>query len=388
MLDHTTTLSDPFITFVMTMDATVESGRDPGGNTGSSNKTPKRSFDVAFLTGVSETREDVADVKDNVSDSGNNKLLQQNSSAKSAFKKVSKNNGLNFGGGAGGSGGGVGGGGMVEAGSGPVDLTTLPTYHHGNGNPFASFPAIATTLSLQLLQQNTAKGLAMSLFSHPAAAAAAVMAAHQQSLFTQPGKSSANSLPRGTSSYRNRSQCRSINHILIDLILNGLFRRRISTTLWPARIPAAAVPPSQNVCARCSLTFRMTSDLVYHMRSQHRRDASNSGSGVGGGGGGGGGGNGGINDSVRQKRQEKLRCPVCGENFRERHHLTRHMTSHEDREPKAAVGNSLRARYSEALQSLPRICGQSRAQYVDDFRFSEHTHSSCAVQQQQQGTLE
>ncbi|EFX77687.1 hypothetical protein DAPPUDRAFT_28712, partial [Daphnia pulex] len=66
--------------------------------------------------------------------------------------------------------------------------------------------------------------------------------------------------------------------------------------------------PSQNVCAKCNLSFRMTSDLVYHMRSQHRRDANT--------------------DPVRQKRQEKLRCPVCGENFRERHHLTRHMTSH------------------------------------------------------------
>nr|CAG4650704.1 EOG090X0POW [Sida crystallina] len=73
------------------------------------------------------------------------------------------------------------------------------------------------------------------------------------------------------------------------------------------------VIPSQNVCAKCNLSFRMTSDLVYHMRSQHRRES----------------------DPVRQKRQEKLRCPVCGESFRERHHLTRHMTSHEDREVEA-----------------------------------------------------
>lgn len=93
------------------------------------------------------------------------------------------------------------------------------------------------------------------------------------------------------------------------------------------QLPAAALAaslasaPSQNVCARCSLTFRMTSDLVYHMRSQHRRD-------------GGSNSNSGNQDSVRQKRQEKLRCPVCGENFRERHHLTRHMTSHEDRDAK------------------------------------------------------
>ena len=96
------------------------------------------------------------------------------------------------------------------------------------------------------------------------------------------------------------------------------------------QLPAAALAaslasaPSQHVCARCSLTFRMTSDLVYHMRSQHRRDGSNTV----------GDSSSGSNSSIRQKRQEKLRCPVCGENFLERHHLTRHMTSHEDREPK------------------------------------------------------
>ena len=93
------------------------------------------------------------------------------------------------------------------------------------------------------------------------------------------------------------------------------------TAVPPLQLPAAALAaslasaPSQNVCAKCNLSFRMTSDLVYHMRSQHRRDANT--------------------DPVRQKRQEKLRCPVCGENFRERHHLTRHMTSHEDRELEA-----------------------------------------------------
>ena len=26
-----------------------------------------------------------------------------------------------------------------------------------------------------------------------------------------------------------------------------------------------------------------------------------------------------------------MKCNVCGENFRERHHLTRHMTAHQDR---------------------------------------------------------
>nr|CAG4651555.1 EOG090X0POW [Simocephalus serrulatus] len=227
----------------MTMDTTMESGRDSN----MPKNQPKRSFDVAFLTGVSEAHqdhqistdeeeeEDLRSVDKKSVEEKSVKLQSTAGSPKSAFKKVSKvsNN-------------------MTEETSGssssnlPVDLslmTNVPPYYH----PF-SFPAIATTLSLQLLQQNNAaKGLAMS------------------------------------------------------------FNNSI-----PASLASA---PSQNVCAKCNLSFRMTSDLVYHMRSQHRRDAST--------------------DPVRQKRQEKLRCPVCGENFRERHHLTRHMTSHEDRELEA-----------------------------------------------------
>jgi hypothetical protein len=34
----------------------------------------------------------------------------------------------------------------------------------------------------------------------------------------------------------------------------------------------------------------------------------------------------------RRREQEKLKCPVCNESFRERHHLTRHMTAHQDKE--------------------------------------------------------
>jgi len=63
---------------------------------------------------------------------------------------------------------------------------------------------------------------------------------------------------------------------------------------------------SQNWCAKCNTSFRMTSDLVYHMRSHHKREF----------------------DPVKRRKDDKLRCDVCGESFRERHHLTRHMTSH------------------------------------------------------------
>ena len=71
-------------------------------------------------------------------------------------------------------------------------------------------------------------------------------------------------------------------------------------------LPSSMGMTLQNWCAKCNATFRMTSDLVYHMRTHHKLDR----------------------DPVKT-RAEKLRCTICGESFKERHHLTRHMTSHE-----------------------------------------------------------
>ncbi|BFZ02990.1 hypothetical protein BsWGS_06029 [Bradybaena similaris] len=70
--------------------------------------------------------------------------------------------------------------------------------------------------------------------------------------------------------------------------------------------PINALNLSQNWCAKCNATFRMTSDLVYHMRSHHKREF----------------------DPLKRRREEKLKCNICNETFRERHHLTRHMSSH------------------------------------------------------------
>ena len=87
----------------------------------------------------------------------------------------------------------------------------------------------------------------------------------------------------------------------------------VSASLLPPSFAALSLP-AQNVCAKCNISFRMTSDLVYHMRSHHKGDHINS-------------------DMLRRRReQEKLKCPVCNESFRERHHLTRHMTAHQDKE--------------------------------------------------------
>ncbi|XP_060096957.1 zinc finger protein 488 [Heteronotia binoei] len=80
----------------------------------------------------------------------------------------------------------------------------------------------------------------------------------------------------------------------------------------------AVLPPTfasfgvaaQNWCAKCNLSFRMTSDLVFHMRSHHKKEGAS------------------PESQSKRRREEKLTCPVCQEYFRERHHLSRHMTSH------------------------------------------------------------
>ncbi|CAF1546949.1 unnamed protein product [Adineta ricciae] len=86
----------------------------------------------------------------------------------------------------------------------------------------------------------------------------------------------------------------------------------------------AALANASNWCAKCSIQFRLTSELVHHIRVHHatrrnhhhhhhrispelptaRKTVTNSSSST------------------------SLTCHICCETFRERHHLTRHMTSH------------------------------------------------------------
>lgn len=87
----------------------------------------------------------------------------------------------------------------------------------------------------------------------------------------------------------------------------------VTAALLPPSL-AALTMPAQNVCAKCNVSFRMTSDLVYHMRSHHKSETTT------------------IDSARRRREQDKLKCPVCNESFRERHHLTRHMTAHQDKE--------------------------------------------------------
>lgn len=124
--------------------------------------------------------------------------------------------------------------------------------------------------------------------------------------------------------------------------LQGIVRNpaaaAILSTLIPPTIASTFTLTAQNVCAKCNISFRMTSDLVYHMRSHHKNDI------VGG-------------DSNRRKREDKLKCPVCNESFRERHHLTRHMTAHQDKESDDAeptASSSSATRNSSSLASAAR----------------------------------
>ncbi|XP_058066201.1 PR domain zinc finger protein 8 [Anopheles bellator] len=97
--------------------------------------------------------------------------------------------------------------------------------------------------------------------------------------------------------------------------VDGLMRNPAAAAILSTLLPSAMSTftlSAQNVCAKCNISFRMTSDLVYHMRSHHKSERE-------------------VHDQARRKREDKLKCPVCNESFRERHHLTRHMTAHQDK---------------------------------------------------------
>ncbi|CAF0734782.1 unnamed protein product [Adineta steineri] len=90
-----------------------------------------------------------------------------------------------------------------------------------------------------------------------------------------------------------------------------------------------ALANASNWCAKCSMQFRLTSELVHHIRVHHatRRNCYH-------------------HYQISQESTTttptpttrktltnstalmNLTCHICYETFRERHHLTRHMTSH------------------------------------------------------------
>lgn len=87
----------------------------------------------------------------------------------------------------------------------------------------------------------------------------------------------------------------------------------------------------QNWCAKCNTHFRLTTDLVFHMRSFHRNNkkddslkpelvdlAANKLLNR----------NNNIDKNDSSFKSKYLKCEICHEIFKEKHHLSRHMTSH------------------------------------------------------------
>ncbi|XP_062334054.1 PR domain zinc finger protein 8 isoform X2 [Osmerus eperlanus] len=81
----------------------------------------------------------------------------------------------------------------------------------------------------------------------------------------------------------------------------------LSPSLSPLRLQG------QNWCARCSLSFRLTSDLVAHMRTVHHHQRVFSARSGG--------------DRI-PRGDKRHSCPICREVFKQRHHLARHLVAH------------------------------------------------------------
>ncbi|KER29504.1 hypothetical protein T265_03880 [Opisthorchis viverrini] len=163
----------------------------------------------------------------------------------------------------------------------------------------------------------------------------------------------ASSYPHKDSPFASRTRNPLVEQLL-QTIIHRLNQPAAGKTALP--LPSTSLRLAQNWCARCFTTFRLTSDLVQHMRTCHNKEQTGmrirapppercaSGQPV-------------AEENRRESmstvdtynskatQQEQppearsrlevadltrtsLVCHLCGETFRERHHLTRHMTSH------------------------------------------------------------
>ncbi|KAM4636169.1 zinc finger protein 488 isoform 2-T2 [Discoglossus pictus] len=117
---------------------------------------------------------------------------------------------------------------------------------------------------------------------------------------------------QGHDRYLTTPEYYSLSNTLVNLTPNKVWTKPGVAPHPPQLLPPTFTPlgaTAQNWCANCKLSFRMTSDLVLHMRSRHKREEGG--------------------EMHRKKcREPELSCPVCYAYFRERHHLSRHMTSH------------------------------------------------------------
>lgn len=149
-------------------------------------------------------------------------------------------------------------------------------------------------MTSNFINNNVNKIRSNLLYNHPDAMAYSTLAA---------------AYPFGPSGFASAS---GVGPSLLQAASPAVAAAVVSASLLPSSFATFSLP-AQNVCAKCNISFRMTSDLVYHMRSHHKGD------------------NAAVDPTRRRRDQDKLKCPVCSESFRERHHLTRHMTAHQDK---------------------------------------------------------
>ncbi|KAM9197331.1 zinc finger protein 488 [Dugong dugon] len=100
-----------------------------------------------------------------------------------------------------------------------------------------------------------------------------------------------------------------LKHTVTQIPMPSSLSSTSSLTLLPPTFTNLGLS-TQNWCVKCSLSFRLTSDLVFHMRSHHKKEHAR------------------HDLHFKKQREEALMCPICHEYFQEHHHLFRHMTSH------------------------------------------------------------
>ena len=181
-------------------------------------------------------------------------------------------------------------------------------------NQASSASALRSMSSFMMPTTNSSNGLPYSLLSSlmtlpvpPGMSSTGPLLPHHMQNSTPSNPTSVVKKDREQRPETNSSQASSS----IPVTASSSSSSVVPSSLLPFLPPSLAALsfPQTNWCAKCNASFRMTSDLVYHMRSHHKPTSAN--------------------DPVKKKREEKLRCNICGETFRERHHLTRHMTSHQ-----------------------------------------------------------
>ncbi len=138
-------------------------------------------------------------------------------------------------------------------------------------------------------------------------------------------RSESTSLPFGIANVlQSTTESTKISQIPISTSLSSVNPWLMALHHLSQSSSTTALANASNWCAKCSIQFRLTSELVHHIRLHHatRRhyyhQTSSTESTT----------RKSLTNSTSSSSSISLTCHICYETFRERHHLTRHMTSH------------------------------------------------------------